>query len=315
LAIDTINRWQLVREVILQKRSGAIVLQTGRNYLHWILERGNLVCVSSTLPEASLTNTIQEQKLIDPPELMRAQAMVDQSKTLGTILLQRRMLNQEALQKLLLQHWVACTDYLFEPSMHLFWSTNSSAIKAEVVRHDRPLSDVLLLVDRSAITIPTALRTVQGLQTPYRLASRMPDLSTFNEEERRIWMHLQSGSCLKQILQDREITRIPCYKTLFLLWLTGYLCDTRPKTVTKVKEATRSAIHRIPAEWIFPLCAGALIGVLLAPSGPPKVPPKPAAKVERLQESLQKPAWGTGDDQTNDGDSSNAETQSRRDEK
>jgi hypothetical protein len=62
MAVDTINRWQLVREVITQKRSGAIVLQTGRNYLHWILERGNLVCVSSTLPEASFASAIQERK-------------------------------------------------------------------------------------------------------------------------------------------------------------------------------------------------------------------------------------------------------------
>jgi hypothetical protein len=175
---------------------------------------------------------------------------------------------------------------------------NSSAIKPELMRCDRPLSEILLKVSRSAITIPTALRTVQALKTPYRLASHMPDLSAFTEEERRIWMYLQSGSGLKQILLDREVTRIPCYKTLFLLWLTGYLRDSEVRTVTKVKEATRTAIHQIPAEWIFPLCAGALIGVLLAPSDPPKEPPKPAAKVERLEETLQKPAWRQDENQS-----------------
>ena len=295
MAIDTINRWQLVRDVIVQKRSGAIVVQTGKNYLHWILERGNLICISSSFPEASLTNTVQEQQKLDPRELARAQNLVDQNKTFGAVLLHQHLLNRETLQKLVWQHWNACTDYLFEPSMHLFWSTNSIAIKSDLIRYDRPFCEVLLQVPRSSITIPSALRTVQQLKPPFRLASRMPDLTSFTEEERRIWMYLQSGNGLKQILQDREVARIPCYKTLFLLWVSGYLGDSQVTTTAKVTKATTSAIRRIPAEWIFPLCAGALIGVFLAPSDPPKEIPRPAARIEPLDQSLEKPAWSTSE--------------------
>jgi hypothetical protein len=295
MAIDTVHRWQLVREVIVQRKSGAIVLQTGRNYIHWIIDRGRLVCVSSTLPEASLTNTILEQKIINPAEFVKAQSMVDQNRTLGAILVQRKMLDQEALEKFIWQHWISCTDYLFEPSMHLFWSVNSSRTKSELVRCDRPFSDVLLRVQRSSITIPTALRAVKELKTPYKLTRQMPDISAFSEEERRIWMHLRSGSGLNEIFRDAEVARISCYKTLFLLWVTGHICQPTEPTVKKVTEATKTAANRIPAEWIFPLCAGALIGVLLAPSNTHKEQPKPAPKVERLHDSLQKPAWTDSD--------------------
>jgi hypothetical protein len=292
MAIDVVNRWQLIREVILQKKTGAIVLQTGRNYIHWIVERGKLVCVSSTLPEASLTQAIQQQNITEPAELLRAQAMVDERKPLGAILLQRKLVKEETLQRVIWQHWIACTDFLFEPSMHLFWSMNSPPPKPETVRYDRGLSEVLLHVNRNTITIPTALRTVQNLKTPYRLAPRLPDVTAFSEEERRIWMHLQSGSGMKEIMRDADVTRISCYKALFLLWVTGHLSDSTVRTVAKVKEATKIAVHRIPAEWIFPLCAGALIGVLLAPSDPPKPPPKPTPKVQRLHDS---PAWSVPD--------------------
>jgi len=292
MAVDIINRWQLIREVILQQKTGAIVLQTGRNYIHWIVDRGRLICVSSTLPEASLTTTIQEQRLMDPGEFLKAQTMVDDSKPLGAILMQRKLVNEKMLQRILWQHWIACTDFLFEPSMHLFWSVSSNEIKPELIRFDRPLAEIILHVNRTAITIPTALRTVQNLKSPYKLAPRLPDLSAFSEEERRIWMHLQTGSGLKGILHDGDVTRMACYKTLFLLWVTGYLSDSAVRTVAKVKEATKTAVHRIPAEWIFPLCAGALIGVLLAPSDAPKHPPKPAPKTQRLHHS---PAWSDPD--------------------
>jgi hypothetical protein len=294
MAVDMVNRWQIIREVIVQKKSGAIVLQTGRNYIHWIVENGQLVCVSSTLPEVSLASAIDAQKVIDRAEFLKAQSMVDESTTLGTVLMQRKLVDEQMLRQILWQHWISCTDFLFDPAVHLFWSINSATIKREFVRCDRPLSDILLQVNRNAITIPTALRTVQNLKTPYRLSPRLPNFSVFSEEERRIWMHLQSGSGMKQILQDGDVARMPCYKTLFLLWVTGHLSDSAPRTTTKVKEATKSAVHKIPAEWIFPLCAGALIGVLLAPSDPPKPPPRPVHKVQHHQS----PAWTDPDQPT-----------------
>ena len=296
MAVDSVNRWQLVRGIITQKRSGVIVLQAGKNYLHWIIDKGSLVCIQSTFPEASLTHFIEEQQIIEPTKLSIAKSQVDQTKPFGSVLLRQHLLNEEDFAKNIFRHWIACTDFLFEPSIHLFWSANSGLLKPEFIRCDRPLADVLMLANKNSITIPTAIRVVEELKPPFRILSGKPDLSQFNEEERRVWMYLQSGSTLEQIFQDREITKIPCYKLLFLLWVSGYISDSRMPTAREVQQATTSIFQRIPAEWIFPLCAGTIIGVLLAPSAPePKPAPPPAVyrNGPLEEEALPKPAWST----------------------
>ncbi|MCI0604051.1 hypothetical protein L0156_13700 [bacterium] len=314
MALDSVNRWQLVRGIITQKRSGVIVLQAGKNYLHWTIDKGLLVCIHSTFPEASLTNFFEEQRIIEPTRLSSVKRQVDHTKPFGSVLLRQHLLNEEDFAKSIYQHWIACTDYLFEPSIHLFWSVNSGIMNPEFIRCDRPLADILMQANRNSITIPTAIRAIEDLKPPFRILSAKPDLSRFNEEERRIWMYLQSGSTLDQIFQDREITKIPCYKLLFLLWVCGHISDSRTTTTHQVQQVTTGLLQRIPAEWIFPLCAGTIIGVLLAPSSPePKPsPPPPAYRVETLEEeALPTPAWST----TQNEEDLNAETQGRRDER
>jgi hypothetical protein len=314
MALDSVNRWQLVRGIITQKRSGVIVLQSGKNYLHWVIDRGSLVCIQSTFPEASLTHFIEEEQIIDPTKFSSAKSQVDQSKPFGSVLLRQHLIKEEDFAKSIYRHWIACTDYLFEPSMHVFWSANSGLLKPEFIRCDRPLADVLMQANKSSITIPTAIRAVEELQPPFRILSGKPDLTQFSEEERRIWMYLQSGTSLEQIFQDREITKIPCYKLLFLLWVSGYISDSRTPTTREIQQAATSIFQRIPPEWIFPLCAGVVIGVLLAPSAPePKpAPPLPAYRVEPMQEeALPTPAWSTNPDDKD----FNAEPQGRRDER
>ena len=311
MALDSVNRWQLVRSIIIQKRSGVIVLQSGKNYLHWIIHQGCLVCIQSTFPEASLTHFIEQEQVIDPTKFTNAKSQVDQTKPFGSVLLRQHLLKEEDFAKSIYRHWIACTDYLFEPSMHVFWSANSALLKPEFIRCDRPLADVLMQANKSSITIPTAIRAVEELKPPFRMVSGKPNLAQFSEEEKRIWMYLQSGATLEQIFQDREITKIPCYKLLFLLWVSGYISDSRMLTAREVQQATTSIFQRIPPEWIFPLCAGVLIGVLLAPSAPePKPsPPLPAYRVDPLvEEELPKPAWSPKEDDIN------AKTQRREDE-
>ena len=309
MAVDTANRWQLVRDIITQKRSGVIVLQAGKNYLHWIIDHGSLVCVHSSFPEASLTHFIEEQQFLEPAKLSLAKSQVDHTKPFGSVLLRQHLFNEEDFAKCIYRHWIACTDFLFEPSIHLFWSANTGPLKPEFIRCDRPLAEVLMEVNKNSITVPTAIRTVEQLKPPFRIRSGKPDLSHFNEEERRVWMYLQTGAALEQIFQDREITKIPCYKVLFLLWVSGYISDSRMPAVKEIHQTTVSIFQRIPAEWIFPLCAGTIIGVLLAPSAPePKpTPPLPVYQTVPLEEeNLPKPAWST--------EESNAKTQRREDD-
>ena len=296
MAIDSAIRWQLVRDVIVHKKSGVIVLQTGTNYLNWNLEKGKLVCVSSTFPEASLTRFVQEKKLTKSTNYLAVQNHVDPTRAIGPLLIRHHLLEETELRALLFEHWTACADYLFDPSAHLFWSATPAAIKPEFIRNDRPLCEVIVKANKNSITAPTALRIVQQLKGPFRIsAQNLPlDLSGFNEEERRIWMYLQSGTSLKQLFHDRDITKIPCYKFLFLLWLSGYISDSQRVTPPQqIQQVSANLLEKIPPEWVFPLCAGALIGLLLAPTSEPKAAPQPPPTVTPLNESLQKPAWST----------------------
>lgn len=316
MAIDSALRWQLVRDVIVHKKTGVIVLQTGTNYLNWNVEKGMLVCLSSTFPEASFTRYVQEKKLTESTNFLSVQNQVDETTAIGPLLIRHHLLTESELQTLLFEHWISCDDYLLDPSAHLFWSPTPPTFKPHFIRHDRPLGEVLAKANKNSIAVPTALRMVQHLKPPYRIQGQNVslDLSGFSEEERRIWMYLQSGTSLKQMFQDRDISKIPCYKFLFLLWLSGYMSDsqkmTRPQQIQKV---SANLLEKIPPEWVFPLCAGALIGLLLAPASEPPVatPEPPRSQVEPLNETLQKPAWSPKTDEEKD---VNTETQSHRDE-
>ncbi len=310
MVVDSVVRWQLVRDVIVNRKSGVLVLQTGRNYLNWTLDKGNLVSISTTFVEGSFTHFVQEKKLTESTKFLSAQNQIDPEKALGSLLIRHHIMNDEEFSKILFEHWISCTDYLFDPAVHIFWSTNRSALKSEFVRMDRPLGEVLLRARMDSITVPTALRSVQELKPPYHVHSSNPNLAHFSEEEKRVWMYLRSGSTLKQILQDPDIARIPCYKTVFLLWLSGYISDSRKVQPQPLPKITTNILEKIPPEWVFPLCAGALIGVLLAPASAPKTAPSPVPRVEPLNETLQKPAWS--DEEKKD---FNAETQRGRDER
>jgi hypothetical protein len=297
MAIDSAVRWQLIRDVIVHKKTGVLVLQIGANYLNWNIECGKLICVSSTFPEASLTSFVQEKRLTESTNYLTVQNQVDQTKAIGPLLIRHQLLEESELRPLLFEHWTSCADYLLDPTTHLFWSSTPAAIKPEFIRHDRPLGEILVKANKNSITIPTALRIVQQLKGPYRIRSQnFPlDLSGFTEEERRIWMYLQSGTSLKQLFQDRDITKIPCYKFLFLLWLSGSISDSQKNTPPQqIHKVSANLLEKIPPEWVFPLCAGALIGLLLAPASEPTAAPEPpSSRVEPLNETLQKPAWST----------------------
>jgi hypothetical protein len=298
MALESTRRWQIIRDVIIQKKSGALVAQSGRNYLHWFVEHGNLMSVSSTFPEASLTRFIQEKNVLECSKFLMAQNKVDPSKTLGAILLKSHLLEEEQIRDLIVQHWINCNDYLFDSTIHLFWSAGAKGMKPDAVRCDRPIADVLMQITRSSISIPDSLRLVQDLHSPLRTTAKKPNPLTWNEQERRIWMYLQSGSTIEKVFQDPEIAKVPCYKFLFLLWVCGFMSDSRPITPKEVHKATTGLLDRIPAEWIFPLCAGTLIGVILAPSSPPKEPPPPAPNYHL--ETVEKPSWSAGEPKKQD---------------
>ena len=294
MALDTAARWKLIRDVIVDKRTGTLVLQAGTRYFNWIVEDGNLICVSSTFEESNFTQFLREKKLTESTNFSDLRNRIDEGHSIGWLLLHQNKISEEEFCASLRDHWVLCASALFEPSAHLFWSGSVVQIKPEFIRSDLPLGEVLMQTSRHSIAVPSALRMVQEFKGPLRLCGGNPDLKACTEEEQRIWMHLRSGTAVKQMLQDAGIARIPCYKFLFLLWLCGYITDTRStrSDMSVVPKIRGKLLERIPPEWVFPLCAGALIGVILAPAPDPEPLPAPAYKaIEPLDESLQKPAW------------------------
>ncbi len=301
MAIDTVQRWRTVRDAIALKKSGTLIAQSGRNYIYWKLHRGNLVCVSSNAPEFSLNLFIREKQLVPEVVLLGAQSQVDENRSLGAVLVRQGVLSADDLKNVLKDHWIVCSETLFDPSIHVFWSGEEDPCKPQFVRFDLPFGEVLLKVARDSITIPTALRAVQFLKQPFKLNVSMVDSSRFNDEEKRILLYLQSGSSLDRIFEDRQITKIPCYKILFILWLCGCLSDTRPVPATPKEVVTMSFLQKMknmPADWIIPLCAGVLVGVLLAPSTAQQPNAKPGHRIEPLRESLDRPAWSTDTERT-----------------
>ena len=278
MAIDSFSRWQIIREIICKKKSGTLIVQLGRNFLRWILDRADVVCVSSTLPEFSFTQFLLQNRSIPFEDLLNAQSGISHSRSLGASLLQSGASNSEKLATLLRLHWSSLSFHLLQSTSHLFWSDNEIHFKDEFIRLDSPLSTLLFSCERSSLEIRTAIRMAHVLPSSYHIADWSQVQAALEVRERRIIPYLKSGCSLREILHDPELDHVSVYRVFFLLWLTGQLEENQrtPQSGRSRKSHPHwERIKALPPDWIFPLIAGVILGawLTLKPPPPPASPP------------------------------------------
>jgi len=266
MAIDSHSRWQIIREIICEQKSGTLIVQLGRNFLRWMLNRADVVCISSTLPEFSFTQFLLQDRSIPRENLLAAQSRISGCRSLGASLLQLETIDRDLLAGLLKQHWLSLTFHLLQSTSHLFWSGNETLFKDEFIRLDIPLSALLLSCERNSLETRTAIRIAQILPSSYHV-SNWPQVETALEvRERRIIPYLKAGSSVKEILHDPELDCLCVYRVFFLLWLTGQLQENQRALTSAPPHESHPAWERIksiPPDWIFPLIAGTILGALL----------------------------------------------------
>jgi len=273
MAIDSFSRWQMIREIICKKKSGTLIVQLGRNFLRWILDRADVVCVSSTLPEFSFTQFLLQDRSIPLEDLLLAQSGISHSRSLGASLLQSGATGREELGRLLRLHWSSLSFHLLQSTTHLFWSDSEIFFKDEFVRLDSPLSSLLFSCERNSLETRTAIRIAHVLPAAYRVFDWPQVEAALEGRERRMIPYLKAGCSLQEILHDPELDHISVYRVFFILWLTGQLLEnqrTSPSIPSRKSNPRWERIKSVPPDWIFPLIAGAILGVLLTsrPSPP-----------------------------------------------
>lgn len=299
MAIEGLSRWQMIREIILESRSGTLIAQLGKNFLHWMIAEGKLICISSTLPEYSFTQFLLQKGTPGRPELLRAQSLIHDQRSLGSALLDARFISAEELKRLLEQHWSSLTYQLLQSSTHLFWSDRKCACKHHFIRADLSLQEIILAGDRSFVDTRAAIRFAQSLPPYYRVVN-WPIIEKFLlPQEKRMVNYLKSCAPVSAMMKDPELDKMTCYRLLFLLWLAGAMLEPSARKHFKSANAPQSSLllqrmRSLPPDWIFPLFAGVVIGVILAP-GPGKSarPASPPQSMESLRDVMTKPAWQT----------------------
>jgi len=284
MAIDSFSRWQIIREIICKEKTGTLIVQLGRNFLRWVLDHADVVCVSSTLPEFSFTQFLLQDRSIPFEDLLAAQSAISHSRSLGASLLQSGTIGKKELATLLRLHWSSLSFHLLQSTSHLIWSDSEIFLKDEFIRLDSPLSALLFSCERSSLETRTAIRIAHVLPSSYHVVDWPQVEAALEVRERRIIPYLRSGCLLREILHDPELDHISIYRVFFLLWLTGQLMEnqhTPQSGRTRKSHPGWERIKSIPPDWIFPLIAGAVLGALLSskPAPPASSPPL-------------KPAWG-----------------------
>ena len=297
MAVGSVSRWQVIRDVICNQKTGALILQMGQHYLQWHLQSGNIICVSSTLPEHSFAEFLLGNSDLAAEDVSEAQSLIDDQRSLGSVLLQMRVADAERIHDLLEQHWKRLSSFLLQSTNHLFWSPKQTPMKKHIVMADIPLSDLILTCDRSWIEIPSALRCVEQLPAPYRIVEVAETERALRDQEKRMLHYLKRGAKLAEILRDPELDRMTCYRVLFVLWLCGYLLPPQPAATTARENSVSpiwSRIRSIPPDWLIPLFPGVFIGVLLSPE-PDNVATHQnvSPQFENLKEVIERPAWSS----------------------
>lgn len=286
MALNQLGQWQIVRQIIAESKTGTLTVRFGRSYQHWILRRGEVTQVSSTLREQSLTHFLRDEFAIHSKYLQAAQNEIDDRQTLGFVLLQHRILTEDELAKLVTRHFVSQVFTLLRTSASLFWSDHASEPKPRTVEIAVPIRHILLQAERTCIELHPSVRFVEEFPGKYRsfdVSEAQPLLST---EERRVLEYVKSGASFDKILRDPELDRLTCYRTVFLLWLTAHLSVEQPQNKIAVAKNRIHFLHRlqsIPPEWIFPFLVGLLLGILTVPkSAPPDINAmQPPARIEQ----------------------------------
>jgi hypothetical protein len=298
MAIEALSRWQMIREIILENRSGTLIVQLGKNFLHWMITEGKVICISSTLPEYSLTQFLLTYGKPERSQLLKAQGLIHDQRSLGSALVDSNSLTAEQLSVLLEEHRASLSHHLLQASSHLFWSDRQVEYKHHFVRFDESLQKIVLSADRSFIDTRAAIRVAQNLPVHYRVTNWTAIEKHFLEPEKRLLNYLKSNAPLAAMLKDPELDRMTCYRMLFLLWLAGALQEpaarkgriaaAAPPRISLMKRA-----RSLPPDWIFPLIAGVIIGALLAPGPSRSSLARSPQHIESLRDAIDKPAWQT----------------------
>src|SRR5439155_3724521 len=101
------------------------------------------------LPELSFTQFLLQKGTPARPELLRAQALIHDQRSLGSALVDTRLLSREELNEMLNEHRASVTYQLLQATTHLFWSDRQMERKHHFVRCDEPLLRLILRADRS----------------------------------------------------------------------------------------------------------------------------------------------------------------------
>jgi hypothetical protein len=286
MALETLSRWEIIRELSYFKKSGTLTAQFGRSYLHWTIKQGELICFSSTSADYSFTRFLYEKNLVDPEKLTWAQSFINESRTLGLAIVQKKLLEPDSVRNLLKEHYYENAHFLIHSGTHLFFSPRLAPLKQHMIQIEVPLSEMLLQSDRNSLEIRAAVAFGEVLGK-YRVREFEAVETALRPYEKRMLSYLRSSASLQEILSDPELDRLTCYRVLFLLWISGYIQEIKPRAVEDGTVSASSILNKlrvIPLEWIIPLTLGIILGVIFAPTPTPP-PPKPCNQV------LNPPPW------------------------
>jgi hypothetical protein len=268
MALENPSRWEMLREFSYFKKSGTITAQMGRSYLYWTIKQGDLICFSSTSADYSFTRFLYQKEAIEPEKLTWAQSFINESRTLGLSVVQKKLIEPDSLRNLLKEHCLENSHFLIHSGTHLFYSPRIAELKQHMIQIELPLSEVLLQSERASLEIRSAVAYSEFALGKYRVREFELVERGLKPEEKRILQYLKTSASLSEILSDPELDRITCYRVLFLLWVSGYIQEIKPRTVENESNVSSSILNKLrslPVEWIIPLTLGILLGVIFAP--------------------------------------------------
>lgn len=297
MALTSFARWELIREIIAARRTGRIVVQIGRQYLHWSIATGRLQSVSATLPDHSFAEYLSRSAMLEAGSLESARKQVNDRRTLGSVLVRNSLLTVPELKKAYFDYCLSLTPCLLQSDNNLLWSACPPPVKSESVDLSVPLWQLFVAAGREHLEIHAAVEFAQRFPQSYRLNGQTVLAERLKHPETRVLDYLIRGARLSDILADPDLDRMTCYRFAFLLWLSGFLQPTKlPKKTTPqllAEQEPGSSGSLVEPAWVIALIVGMMLGLLFAPHHAP--PPAPAVAQPEIRRPPDPPAWTPGE--------------------
>ncbi len=216
------------------RRSAALSIQNGRLKRSLYFHQGEVMAASSNLPENRFGSLLLQRGQISPEQLEFALLQVNPGRRLGAVLFELGLLSvQEVWETIRLQIQEICYSIILQERGEF----SLASYKASSLPTLASLSGQHLLMEglRRKDEQRQLLESLPGTRWPLEWSGPPPQLESLGRAEAIVYMRLEEGLILSELLRRSELSNFETLKAAQNLIQKGLIQEAEPRVIPELE--------------------------------------------------------------------------------